>query len=110
GYDIDIDAIGDELAAQLLARCAARFGGVDAHPLVSGGGLFGSAVMFFKSGVPATARLSLAEGLVDLCAVSLDSSARLHALVESHAQLRASQDALVKTERLRALGQMAAGV
>ncbi len=84
--------------------------GVVAHPLVSGGGLFGSVILFFQKTVPEAARLSLAEGLVDLCAISLESSARLHALVEAHARLRASQDAFVKAERLRALGQMAAGV
>jgi signal transduction histidine kinase len=106
---IDPDAIGEELGKQLLAACHGRFGQVRSRPLVSGGGLFGLVVMFFiKNGV--LARFPLAEGLIDLAAVALESAVKLEQLARSHAELRASQDALVRTEKLRALGQMAAGV
>jgi signal transduction histidine kinase len=54
--------------------------------------------------------LALADGLVDLAAVTLANAARLQQLARSHAELKASQEALARTEKLRALGQMAAGV
>jgi C4-dicarboxylate-specific signal transduction histidine kinase len=65
-------------------------------------------MFFMKNGV--LARFLLAEGLIDLAAVALESAAKLEQFARSHAELRASQDTLVCTEKLRALGQMAAGV
>jgi signal transduction histidine kinase len=106
---LEPDLIGVELERALREACGGVYPEVHARPLVSGGGLFGSAVMFF-SGPCASEQLALAEGLTDLAAIALESSAKLHELARSHAQLRASQEALARTEKLRALGQMAAGV
>jgi signal transduction histidine kinase len=108
-FAIDPNAIGEELDQQLKAACDERFPFVQSHPLVSGGGLFGSVLMFFRREPPAERR-PLAEGLIDLAAVTLASASKLQQLVRSHAELRASQDALARSEKLRALGQMAAGV
>ena len=106
---IDPYAIGEELGAELLRACGGKFAHVESRPLVSGGGLFGSVAMFFTApGRPE--RLTLAEGLVDLAAVTLASSTKLQQLALSHAELRASHETLARTEKLRALGQMAAGV
>src|SRR5689334_21802143 len=52
GFEVDIDALGDELGAQMVERCKG-FNRCVARPLVSGGGLFGSVVMLFGSEPPA---------------------------------------------------------
>jgi signal transduction histidine kinase len=65
--------------------------------------------MLFRAERPA-ARLKLADGLVDLAAVTLASATKIQQLARSHADLRAAQETLVRAEKLRALGQMAAGV
>ncbi len=109
GHVIDPSLIGEELDGELKAACQEKFPALQSHPLVSSGGLFGSVFMCFRSEAPAERR-TLAEGLVDLAAVTLASATKLQQLAQSHAELRASQDALARSEKLRALGQMAAGV
>src|SRR4029079_14578660 len=47
---------------------------------------------------------------IDLAAIALESVAQIEKLERSYAELRASQNVLAQTEKLRALGQMAAGV
>jgi hypothetical protein len=108
-FEIDSDMIGEELDGHLLAACRGRFAHVRPRPLVSGGGLFGWVVMFFRA--PDSCHdLVLADGLVDMAAVTLGNAAKLHQLALWHAELRASNETLARTEKLRALGQMAAGV
>jgi signal transduction histidine kinase len=109
GVTLEADAVGEEIGTTLSVACGGRFGQVRSRPLVSGGGLFGFVVMFFE-GRQSPDRLTLAEGLIDLAAVTLASATKLQQLARSHAELKASQDALARTEKLRALGQMAAGV
>jgi signal transduction histidine kinase len=108
-FPLDADMIDTELGTKLLAACGPGFSEVHARPLVSGGGLFGSVVMFFSAPC-SQERLALAEGLMDLAALALESAAKLHQLQQSHVELRASQERLVRSEKLRALGEMAAGV
>ena len=105
---IEPESIGEELRSQLLSACKGRFAQVRLRPLVSGGELFGSVAMFFAAATPPP--LDLAEGLIDLAGVALGGDARLQRLARSHAELRATQEAMARTEKLRALGQMAAGV
>jgi signal transduction histidine kinase len=109
GLRVDADTIGEELGGRLLATCQGRFQGVRAHPLVGASRLFGMVVLFFHSQGPPE-QLPLAEGLIDLAAIVLGSAVQVQDLTRSHAELRASQETLVRTEKLRALGQMAAGV
>jgi signal transduction histidine kinase len=106
---IDPSAIGEELDRDLLAACEETFQQVESHPLVSSGGLFGSVMMLFHLRGPPERR-TLAEGLIDLAAVTLGSASKLQQLARSNAELRASQETLARSEKLRALGQMAAGV
>lgn len=106
---MDPDVIGVELGQQLLALCEQRFDSVHARPLVSGGGLFGAVAMFFASDC-SVEKLALAEGLIDLAAITLESVERMHQLTQSHAELRASHELLIRSEKMRALGEMAAGV
>jgi signal transduction histidine kinase len=107
---VEPDLIGEELGRRLLQACGGRFADVRSRPLVSGGGLFGSVAMFFLATPTADVRIGLAEGLIDLAAVVLDTAAKHQKLARSHAELQTSQEALARSEKLRALGQMAAGV
>jgi signal transduction histidine kinase len=115
GFPGDVDAFGDELGDALLARCA----GLDvAHgaqartiPLASAGGLYGSLVLLF----PSDARLEehqvrLAGAIAALAASGLGHAARFAELQRSYAELRASREVLERSQKLRALGEMAAGV
>jgi signal transduction histidine kinase len=107
--DVGDAEFDSELERAWIARCAEAYGATHARPLVGGDGLFGSVTMFFK-GTCAQEQLELAEGLIDLSALALENLARLDQLARSHAELRASQERLIRSEKLRALGEMAAGV
>jgi signal transduction histidine kinase len=108
---LDADSIGQELGDQILAASGGTFNAEQTRPLVASGGLFGAVVMLFARSAPATDEgLHLAEGLVDLAAIGLGNAAQLAKLEQSYADLEASQEMLARTEKLRALGQMAAGV
>lgn len=109
--ELDPDAIGEELGDNVLRACGTSFASEQTRPLVSGGNLFGAVVMLFRDRDPPSSEdLRVAEGLVDLAAIALGNRLQLERLESSYAELRASQDVLARTEKLRALGQMAAGV
>jgi len=102
--DVDIDDFG------ALGGSVATAAGVDAvitRPLVAGGSLFGVAVLV---GAVPDSRLVLADGLVDLAAIALGSAAHVEKLERQFVELNRQQEMLVRSERLRALGQMAAGI
>jgi signal transduction histidine kinase len=107
----DADALGDELAAHLLRAAGKSFERAVPLPLVSSGGLFGALVLFFaKDHEPNERRLRIGHGLADLAAVALGRAAHIAKLTRANAELRASRETLARTEKLRALGQMAAGL
>jgi signal transduction histidine kinase len=108
---LEADAIGEELGEELRKASKGAFAAAQTRPLVAGGSLFGAAVMLYREEEPPpTDRLRLAEGLVDLAAVALGTAVQVERLERSYADLRATQEMLARTEKLRALGQMAAGV
>jgi signal transduction histidine kinase len=108
---LEADTIGEELGEQLLTEAAGTFTEEQTRPLVAGGNLFGAVVIFFDHARPVTPEgMQLADGLVDLAAIALGNAAALAKLEHSHAELAASQQMLARSEKLRALGQMAAGV
>jgi signal transduction histidine kinase len=110
-HTFDASAIGKELGDEILRLEPGDLVAAQTRPLVAGGNLFGAAVMLFrKGGEPSEDALRLAEGLVDLAAIALANAAQLEELERSYEELRTSQDMLARTEKLRALGQMAAGV
>jgi len=85
--------------------------GYVARPLVAGGDLFGAVIMACTaSQALADDRLQLAEGLIDLAAIALETAAHVQKLETQFAELQRQQEMLARTEKLRALGQMAAGV
>ena len=107
---LDPDAMGEELGSAVNEACGRAFAAVETRPIVASGNLFGAVVMLFEDRPAADALLKVAEGFIDLAAMALDEAAQLEKLERSHAELRASHEALARTEKLRALGQMAAGV
>lgn len=110
GWQSEADTMGPELSAEIQAWCAS---GHHAFllPLVSSSDLFGVLVLM---GAPDLfddpAQMALANGLADLAAVSLGKTQQLDELRRSYTELRASREVLARTEKIRALGQLAAGV
>lgn len=107
--DVQSDPLDDELEGPWIARCAASYAAKHTRPLVASEGLFGSVTLFFERECE-WHQVELAEALIDLSAMALESFAHIRQLSQSHAELRASQERLVRSEKLRALGEMAAGV
>jgi signal transduction histidine kinase len=105
------EAIDSELGPDLLRASDGKFADAQTFPLVSTGGLFGALVLLFRAKASTTEReLGLARGLADLAAVAVGRASQMAKLEKTNAELRASRDVLARTEKLRALGQMAAGV
>jgi signal transduction histidine kinase len=107
---LDPDAMGAELGKAVAAESGIAFARTETRPLVASGNLFGSVVMLFLDESRGARGLQMAEGLIDLAATAMESVLQLEKLEKSYADLRASQNVLARTEKLRALGQMAAGV
>ena len=106
---VEADEIDDTLGNRLLAACEGRYSVARARPLVSGGGLYGAVFLFFEKG-HSSDQETLGDAFVDFAAITIGSVAKVHQLARTNAELRASQETLARTEKLRALGQMAAGV
>ncbi|MBS2018855.1 MAG: HAMP domain-containing histidine kinase [Deltaproteobacteria bacterium] len=108
---LDPDAMGPELGNEILAKCGASFGEVETILMVAEGNLFGAAVLLSSKGTALSdVDRRLAAGLVDLAAITLSSALHVEKLEAAYIELRESQAMLARTEKLRALGQMAAGV
>ena len=115
GLVVELDTIGPDLGERLLRAAGGRFVPGDTLPLtvplVSGGDLFGALVMFFEHKAQLDSdQLRLAQGLVDLAATGIGQAVRNARLQRTLSELSASREVLARTEKLRALGQMAAGV
>jgi len=108
--ELDPDAMGEELGRMVLGACGGGFAHAETRPLVAGGNLFGAVVMLFRGGPPAADALQIADGLVDLAAIAREAAVQIERLETSYADLRATQEVLARTTKLRALGQMCAGI
>jgi signal transduction histidine kinase len=115
----DIDVIDVELGDRLLRACAraetsgdaVRFTHARTFAMASDGDLFGALVIFFAEGSAATPQaMATAEAFCDLAAITLGKARQYDELSRSYAELRASREVLERTEKLRALGEMAAGI
>jgi signal transduction histidine kinase len=110
-WETELDVIGPELGDQLRAAAGGSFAEAYTLPLVSSGDLFGVLVLLSDADGPFDQpQLDVITGLADLAASALGKAAQYAALEQSFAQLRASEMALARSEKLRALGQMAAGI
>jgi signal transduction histidine kinase len=110
GFTVSDELVGAEIGDALLSVLRGAFERAETIPLVSGGDVFGSLVLLRRepNGLRGES-LVLVEGLVDLAASGLSGAARYAELARSYTQLRDSRAALERGEKLRALGQMAAG-
>ena len=110
-FQCEPDEIDSALGPRMLAAAPGRFGHAQTVLMVSGGDLYGVLVLLTQASAPLDddAR-RLAETLADLAAVALSKAEQLAELERSNAELRASREALARSEKLRALGQMAAGI
>jgi signal transduction histidine kinase len=103
----------DELESLGTAVIAAAPGFADSRVmmLVVGGNIYGAVVLLSKRTIDLdTERLDLAEAIVDLAAIATERTESYAALANSYSELKASREAFARSERLRVLGQMAAGV
>jgi len=106
-----VDTIGRELEQQFLASCGQQFAEVRSLPLVSSANLYGVLVLFFcKPGQFIDYRQKLARGVADLTAVALDQAFHRKTLERSLEELRSTRELLVRTERLRALGELSTSI
>ena len=105
------DAMCTEAGAELLRAAEDRFSAEQTLLLVSGGDLFGALILLRSEKPSVTSDAPrIAHALADLAAIALGQAARYAELERSYAELRASRETLKRTHKLRALGQMAAGV
>ncbi len=110
-FTTDADEIGPELARHVLAAAGQGFASARVLPMVSAGDIFGAVVLLFRSDSGLSPQVEeAARSLVDLAASAMDKAAKHAHIVRTHDQLRASQETLLRTEKLRALGEMAAGI
>jgi signal transduction histidine kinase len=114
-FTAEIESLGPELAQDLreaLARHYRRpFEQAEVVPLVSGGDVYGALVLLneHRQAIDQE-RMGLVSALADLAAVAADRATYVAELSRSYAELRASREALSTGEKLRALGEMAAGI
>jgi signal transduction histidine kinase len=100
-----------DLRAAIIKRCGDRGYEIRVIPLISDAGLFGALAVLFSDAQPLTERQwTLAEGLTELTAISLNKAYQHQKLQKAFDDLRISQDTLIRTEKFRALGQMSAGI
>ncbi len=108
GWSTDADEL-EALTTQLAA--ASGLGHAEMWMLVVGGDVYGALVLLSSTPIDLTDKQRiLVDAMVDLAAAATERAARYAELARSYAELKASRDALVRNERLRILGQMAAGI
>lgn len=108
GWSIDADEL-DTLAPELARRTGCPH--VQLKMMVVGGDIYGVLVLASPEPIAlGEEREWLANTIADLAAAASERAARYADLERSYGELKASRDALARSERLRILGQMAAGI
>lgn len=107
----DVDAFDPELEERVIAALGKPDSQARTFPLVSGGDLFGTLIVILGADQELDEEAhALLEGLADLGGTALAQAALEAELTRSRRELRASRDLLERTQKLRALGEMAAGI
>lgn len=106
GWQVELDVIDEELGERL--GHAAGFDHSDVLPLMSDGALFGALVLFYRR--PNGSDLRLPRALAGLAAIALGRHLQHEKLQGALDEWRRSRDAQAHASKLKALGQMAAGV
>jgi signal transduction histidine kinase len=110
---IDLQGVGSlsELTLAVTSACDYADYAMRAIPLISEAGLFGALIVVYAKSQPLDdTQWTLVEGLTELTAISLNKAYQRQRLQKAYDDLRASQETLVRTEKLRALGEMSAGI
>jgi signal transduction histidine kinase len=111
GWSTECHDLGPELERRFLGALEGRFQGAHSLPLVGSGNLYGVLFLLWRGHVDLEPeRRTVARALAEIAALALDKAFRWDELRRSHEALRASREALARGEKLRALGQMAAGI
>jgi signal transduction histidine kinase len=111
--DLDLNGVWSVggLRTAVMDLCGYGGFGFRAFPLISAAGLFGALIAVYKEADPPNdAQWTLVEGLTELTAISLNKTYQHQKLQKAFDDLRLSQEALVRSEKFRALGQMSAGI
>jgi signal transduction histidine kinase len=105
----EVDSLAD-LRPAVIQACG-RDCNFRVLPMISNAGLLGAlGVVYVENQTLRREDWSLIEALTELTAISLDKTYQREKLQTAFDDLRASQEALVRTEKFRALGQMSAGI
>ncbi len=110
---ITLQGVGSisELSAAVMSACLHNDYAMRAIPLISETGLFGALIVIYANSQPLDeTQWTLVEGLTELTAISLNKAYQHQRLQKAYDDLRASQETLIRTEKLRALGEMSAGI
>jgi signal transduction histidine kinase len=108
GWSTDADEL-EALPSQLAS--ISGLGHAQMRMLVVGGDVYGALVLLSSAPIELTEdQYQLVDAMVDLAAAATERAARYGELARSYAELKASREALARSERLRILGQMAAGI
>lgn len=108
GWSTDADEL-EALPGQLAS--ISGLGHAQMRMLVVGGDVYGALVLLSSAPIELTEdQHQLVLAMVDLAAAATERAARYGELARSYAELKASREALARSERLRILGQMAAGI
>lgn len=112
-FRCEADEIGGELSDLVRKGYGERgdhYEHAVAAALISDGALFGALVILFKSAEQAALQPPPAlQPLCDITATTLAAASQFERLEQLNAELRATRAALERHEKLRALGEMAAG-
>jgi len=108
GWTIEADDL--EAVGSVLAK-AARFAESYTRALIVGGNIYGVVVLLANKPIALSPdQQSLVEAFVDVTATAIERVESYATLARSYAELKTSRAALARSERLRVLGQMAAGI
>lgn len=107
----EVDAFDPELEERVVLALGQPDLQARTFPLVSAGDLYGTLIVIFEAERELDEEAhALLEGLADLGGTALARTAHDAELARSRRELRASRDLLERTHKLRALGEMAAGI
>jgi signal transduction histidine kinase len=111
GLRLPADLIGRELADAVMDAMDRADIRVEALPLISSRDLYGALVLVMsRERALDELDLVLAGGLVDLTAIVLEKAHHTAELERRYEEARRMQEIMLRSEKLRALGAMAAGV
>jgi signal transduction histidine kinase/CheY-like chemotaxis protein len=110
-WTADLELLGADLGQALLGAAGPPFVHAEVLPLVADRNVYGVLVLLDRTGKTRNAeRVELTRALVDIAAAVVGRAVQYAELERAFQELKASREALAQSEKLRSLGQMAAGI